>query len=326
MARTPKITVFFTGGTISMTHTANDGSAVPTLTGVDICRAVPELSGFELTNVEFGRFPGPHMSLERMLALSQEIRHALQQDMDGVVITHGTDTIEETAFLLDILHDDPRPVVIVGAMRTSDELSWDGPVNLFSGCLVAGHPNARDRGVMVVMNNTINAASEVTKTYTEAIDTFVSPDTGPLGIVDLQKVIFYRKPVHRTVLPPVTTCKRVELIDATAGTDGLLIDAAVDAGCAGLVVAAMGRGNVPPLMAEAIVRALRRGVPTVVVSRCWGGRVAPVYGYAGGGAQLMASGAIFAPWLNGPKARIALSLALAAGYSDNARLQQLFDW
>jgi L-asparaginase len=241
------------------------------------------------------------------------------------VITHGTDTIEETAYLLDLLHHDPRPVVVVGAMRTSDDLSWDGPVNLFSGCLVAGDRNAVNRGVMVVMNNTINAASEVTKTYTESIDTFVSPDTGPLGIVDLRRVLFYRQPVSRARLPWVKEAKRVELIEATSGSDGVLIDAAVSAGCAGLIIAAMGRGNVPPAMAEAMGRAIKAGVAVVVVSRCWGGRVAPIYGYEGGGARLRDMGAVFAPWLNGPKARIALSLALASGY-DQRRLETLFDW
>ncbi|HET6344237.1 MAG TPA: asparaginase, partial [Myxococcota bacterium] len=302
-----------------------DGSAVPTLTGAQIASAVPELRGFELTHIDFGQLPGPHMTLERVLQLATHVRDALARGADGVVITHGTDTIEETAYLLDLLHHDPRPVVIVGAMRTSDDLSWDGPVNLFSGCLVAGDRTAQNRGVMVVMNNTINAASEVTKTYTEAIDTFVSPDTGPLGIVDLRRVIFYRHPVSRARLPWVDTIRRVELIEATSGCDGLLIDAACDAGCAGLVIAAMGRGNVPPPMFTAIERAIARGVAVVVVSRCWGGRVAPVYGYDGGGARLMASGAVFAPWLNGPKARIALSLALAAGY-DAQRLRVLFDW
>ena len=321
----PKITVFYTGGTISMTHAAVDGTAVPTLTGADICKFVPELQGFQIHNVDFGQLPGPHMALERGLALAQQIQAAVQSGAcDGVVVTHGTDTIEETSFLLDMLHHSPLPVVVVGAMRTSDELSWDGPVNLFSGCLVASDPRARERGVMVVMNNTINAASEVTKTYTEAIDTFVSPDTGPVGIVDLQRVLWYRRPVYRPLLPRVERAARVELIEATAGCDGGLVEAAVSLGAEGLVVAAMGRGNMPPAMADAVYAAMRKGVQVVVVSRCWGGRVAPIYGYPGGGARLLEAGALFAPWLNGPKARIALSLALAAHYS-HAQLRVLFE-
>lgn len=320
----PKITVFFTGGTIGMTHAAKDGSAVPTLTGTDICKFVPDLQGFELHNVDFGQLPGPHMGLERGLALAQQVNAAVNGGAcDGVVITHGTDTIEETTFLLDLLHHSPLPVVVVGAMRTSDELSWDGPVNLFSGCLVASDARGRERGAMVVMNNTVHAASEVTKTYTEAIDTFVSPDTGPMGIVDLKRVLWYRRPVYRALLPPVERTARVELIEATAGCDGGLVEAAVKLGAEGLVIAAMGRGNIPPAMAEAVYAAMRNGVQVVVVSRCWGGRVAPIYGYPGGGARLLEAGALFAPWLNGPKARIALSLALAASYSPG-QLRTLF--
>lgn len=322
----PKICVIFTGGTISMTHDAPDGSAVPTLTGADLCKAVPGLAiDFELTNVEFGRLPGPHMTLERMVALWQHVQHAFAAGADGVVITHGTDTLEETAFFLDMLHHDARPIVMVGAMRTSDDLSWDGPVNLFSACLVAGAPGSWGRGVMVVMNNTINAASEVNKTYTEALDTFVSPEIGPLGVVDMKRVIFYRSPVHRVQLNGFAGAPAlVELVYATAGSDGRMIDAALAMGARGVVVAAMGRGNVPPLMADAIARAISRGIHVVVCSRCWGGRVAPVYGYDGGGAQLLAAGAIFAPWLNPQKARLALSLALSADY-DRIGLAALFD-
>lgn len=312
MTRAAKLTIFFTGGTISMTHAGNDGSAVPTLTGNDICRVIPSLGEFELTNVDFSRLPGPHMTQTRMLELSQRVNEVCANGCDGVVITHGTDTMEETAYLVDLLHHHDTPVVLVGAMRTSDDLSWDGPINLFGACLVASHPEARGRGVMVVMNNTIHAASEVTKTYTEALDTFVSPDTGPLGIIDLNRVYFYRPPVRRALLPVDTRqCARVELVEACAGSDGLLVEAAAQH-AQGLVIAAMGRGNIPPPMFLAVAKAITMGLSVVVVSRCWGGRVAPVYGYDGAGAKLVDAGAMFAPWLNGPKARIALGVALAA--------------
>jgi L-asparaginase len=318
-----KVAVLFTGGTISMTHTGPDGSAVPTLTGDDICRAVPELDEFNLEMHDFGQLPGPHMTPERCFELAARIQQAIRDGCDGVVVTHGTDTIEETAFLLDLLHDTPHPVVIVGAMRTQDDLSWDGPINLFTGCLVAGSPAARDRGVMVVMNNVVHAAGEVTKTYTEALDTFVSPETGPLGVVDLHKILFFRKPVRRRALPFVQRGARVEIIYASASSDGSLVDAAVRLGYSGLVIAAMGRGNVSPAMSEALTNALKSGVHVVITSRCWGGRVAPVYGYPGGGATLLEAGAIFAPWHNAIKARIALSLALGS-YLDSSALRQLF--
>ncbi len=322
----PLISSIFTGGTISMTHDAADGSAVPTLSGRDIQAAVPGLeTRFELDSVQFGSFPGPHMTLERMLELHHCVRQALDRSSVGTLIAHGTDTLEESATLLDLLHDDPRPVVFVGAMRTKDDLSWDGPVNLFGACLVAGSPLARERGVMVTMNNTIHAATEVTKTYTEAIDTFVTPDYGPLGVIELGQVRFYRSPLRRRTLPVPKQIPTVHVIEAVAGSDGSILRAAAETGgCQGLVVAAMGRGNLPPAMAEVMAELCQSGLPVVVTSRCWGGHVAPVYGYPGGGARLLDAGAIFAPWLTAPKARIWLALALAAGLGRDD-LRKLFD-
>jgi L-asparaginase len=330
----PRITMIFTGGTISMEHATRDGPAVPALTGADIRAAVPGLeTEFELESIEFGSYPGPHMSLPRMLELREAACAAIRRGALGVVIAHGTDTLEESAFLLDVLHDAAEPVVFVGAMRTRDELSWDGPVNLFNGCLVAADPAARNRGVMVAMNATVHAAAEVTKTYTEAIDTFVTPDYGPQGVVELGRVIFYRQPVRRVRVAnkwlasakPGTPLPRVEFIEASAGSDGALVAAAANLpGIAGLVIGAMGRGNLPPPMAAAVTDVIKSGLPVVICSRCWGGRVAPVYGYEGGGARLLAAGAVFSPWLGGIKARIALTLALAAGMNRD-ELLHLFD-
>jgi L-asparaginase len=321
--KSARVAVLFTGGTISMTHTGPDGTAIPTLTGDEICSAVPELDEFNLELHDVGQLPGPHMSPEICIELAARVQQVIRDGCDGVVITHGTDTIEETAFLLDMLHVSAHPVALVGAMRTQDELSWDGPVNLFSGCLVAASAAGRNHGVMVVMNNVIHAASEVVKTYTESLDTFVSPDVGALGFIDRNEVTFYRQPVHRQTLPPTQRLGRVEIIYASASSDGSLVDAAVRQGFNGLVVAAMGRGNVTPAMAEALLYALKSGVHVVVCSRCWAGRVAPVYGYAGGGATLLEAGAIFAPWYNPLKARIALSLVLGA-HLDMAAMRAFF--
>lgn len=307
-----------------MTH-APSGAIVPTLKSQDLACAVPVLEEtFQLKSIDFGQFPGPHMNFERVLELAAQVRAEFQAGAAGVVIAHGTDTLEENAFLLDLLHDDERPVVFVGAMRARDELSWDGPVNLFSSCLVASHPAARGRGVLVVMNNTIHAASEVTKTYTEALDTFVSPNAGPLGVIDRYQPLFYRSALRRIHIPNPQEFSYVELLEANVGNQGKLVDFCVEAGCKGLVVSAMGRGNVPPLMAEALARALEKGVKVVITSRCWGGRVAPLYGYFGGGANLLEMGALFAPWYNPPKARIILGLALAAGFDDQ-KLRDIFD-
>lgn len=326
MSDNKRITIIYTGGTISMTHSGQSGSAVPALSGRDIARFVPTLdTSFDLEHTDFERLPSPHVHPARMGDLRDRVERALLEGADGVVIAHGTDTLEESAFFLDLTVRTSHPVVFVGAMRTSDELSWDGPVNLFSACMVAASPVARDHGVMVVMNNTINAASEVTKSFTEAIDTFVSPEYGPLGTVQDDTVLMYRMPVRRMrIAIGDAAFARTDIITSYAGADGALIDAAVAAGARGLVVNAMGKGNLPPLMAEACTRAIGRGVCVVITSRCWGGRVAPIYGYAGGGRRLLEAGCLFAPWYNAQKARIALGLALAAG-ADDIALRELFD-
>lgn len=288
--------------------------AVPTLTGLDILRDVPGLDAFCKPDVyDFGQMPGPHVTPSRMLDLSRLVARAVSDNFDGVVITHGTDTLEESAFLLDLLHVSDKPVVLVGAMRTSSMLSWDGPINLYQACQVAAHPGARERGVMVVMNQTINAAAEVTKTYTEALDTYQSPDTGPMGIIDGKQVLFFRPPVFRRRIKTDRLEPAVGLVLAAAGMDGGVINYLAGRGDKAIVIEALGRGNLPPTMAQAATQAVKSGVLVVLTSRCLGGRVSPTYGYEGGGARLKDAGLLFAPGLPGHKARLLLMAALGAG-------------
>ncbi|MCC7508890.1 MAG: asparaginase [Planctomycetes bacterium] len=308
----PGLKLIFTGGTISMRDDAGRG-AVPVLSGDELLKDVPGLSSFCSVQVEdFGQLPGPHMTPARMFELSDRVQAALVNH-DGVVITHGTDTLEETATLLDLRHTGDKPVVLVGAMRTSSQLSWDGPINLYQGCRVAADSRARGRGVMVVMNSTVFAASEVTKTYTDAIDTFQSPDVGPLGLFDGDELRLHRYPVARKSLVGGRLELRVGLVVASAGDDGSLIDSCIKRGDQGLVIEAMGRGNLPPPMAAAARRAVEAGVVTVLTSRCWGGRVSGTYGYEGGGARLRELGLVFAPGIPGHKARMIVMAALGAG-------------
>ncbi|MBX3461127.1 MAG: asparaginase [Planctomycetes bacterium] len=306
-----RLQLIFTGGTISMRDTPQ--GAVPVLSGDELLRDVPGLERFCQVDVhDFGQLPGPHMTPARMWELSKQVQAALATH-DGVVITHGTDTLEETAGLLDLRHTGDKPVVLVGAMRTSSQLSWDGPINLYQGCRVAADPRAIGRGVIVVMNSTVFAASEVTKTYTDALDTFQSPDVGPLGMFDGDDLRLHRMPAARKSLVGERLETRVGLVVASAGDDGGLIDHCVARGDKGLVIEAMGRGNLPPPMASAAERALNDGVLVVLTSRCWGGRVSATYGYEGGGARLRDMGLVFAPGVPGHKARIIAMAALGAG-------------
>ncbi|MFL6213786.1 MAG: asparaginase [Blastocatellia bacterium] len=320
-----RLAIFFTGGTISMKFDPVIGAAVPALSGreiLDLARGAEDVAGVEV--IEFGRFPGPHMTLAHMMSLASEVRAALErQDVDGVVITHGTDTLEETAYLLDLTTASEKPVVMVGALRNSSEMGWDGPPNLLSAMRVAAADSARGLGVLVVMNDTILAAGEATKTHTEAFDAFQSPDFGPLGVVDRGEVIIRRAPCARQHLPVSEIVEPVFLIKLAAGVDSTLIDAAIDAGARGLVIEALGRGNVPPATLPAIRRAVAAGLPVVLVSRCLRGRVFDSYGYEGGGKQLRGLGVIFSNFLNGQKARIKLSLALSLT-RDLAEIKALF--
>jgi L-asparaginase len=320
-----RLAIFFTGGTISMKFDPVIGAAVPALSGreiLDLARGAEEVAGVEV--VEFGRFPGPHMTLARMMSLAAEVRTALErQDVDGVVITHGTDTLEETAYLLDLTTASDKPVVLVGALRNSSEMGWDGPPNLLSAMRVAAAGAARGLGVLVVMNDTILAASEATKTHTEAFDAFQSPDFGPLGVVDRGEVFICRAPCARQHLPASEIAEPVFLIKLAAGCDSTLIEAAIDANARGLVIEALGRGNVPPATLPAIRRAIAADLPVVLVSRCLRGRVFDSYGYEGGGKPLRGLGVIFTNFLNGQKARIKLSLALSLT-RDLAEIRNLF--
>src|SRR5205085_265933 len=239
-----RLAIVFTGGTISMKYDPAIGGAVPALSGreiLDLVQGVDEVADAEV--IEFGRYPGPHMTLPRMMELSSVVRATLErEDIVGGVVTHGTDTLEETAYLLDLTTASDKPVVLVGAMRNSSEMGWDGPPNLLSAMRVAASESARGLGVLVVMNDTVLAASEATKTHSESFDAFQSADFGPLGFVDRGEVIIRRLTIKRQHLPATKIVEPVFLIKLAAGCDSTLIDAAIDAGGRGLVIEALGRG------------------------------------------------------------------------------------
>jgi len=200
--------------------------------------------------------------------------------------------------------------VVVGAMRNSSELGYDGPSNLAAAVCTVISPDSANKGVLVVMNNEINAASEVTKTNTLRLNTFQSLEFGALGIVDNDEVIFHREVVHRQVLQPNELEEQVALIKCVAGMDHQLIDFCIAQGNKGIILEAMGRGNVPPAMMPGKRRAVAEEIIVVMVSRCPTGRVLGTYGYEGGGKELRGLGVIFGGDLPGQKARIKLMLAL----------------
>ncbi|HKF54195.1 MAG TPA: asparaginase [Blastocatellia bacterium] len=321
-----RVAIYFTGGTISMKYDPHIGAAVPILSGEEIVASVPELSSIaDYEIIDFGRYPGPHMTPQRMMELSDLVRQELARtDIDGVAITHGTDTLEETAYLLDLTVDNQKPVAVTGAMRNSSETGWDGPANLMAAVRVAASSEARGLGTMVVMNETILAAADVSKTATESFDAFESPDFGPIGVIDKGRVIIRRMPLNRSFVNTSQIMDRVFLIKVASGSDSTLIEACLGAGARGLVIEAMGRGNVPPGCVTGITTAISTGVPVIMVSRCQRGRVYDSYGYPGGGKQLKILGVISGGFLNGQKARIKLALALSLT-TDAAEIRKLFE-
>jgi L-asparaginase len=311
------IVLLFTGGTISMRHDPVSGGAVPTLRGKDILALTPGIDQIaDLEIDDWGAFPGPHMTVERMWALRGRIvEHLARPDVDGVVVTHGTDALEESAYLVARSVSSDKPVVFTGAMRTSSDLGWDGPANLGAAVRVATSPAARGTGVLVVMADRVFAGLDVTKTHTHKLESFDSPGLGPLGVVDDGHVIFRRAlPALANVLAPPKLADPVDIIFTYSGADSHLLDASRDR-AVGVVIAAMGRGNVPPTMVDGIDRFVAEDKPVVITSRALRGRVGCTYGYPGGGRRLAERGAIFAGARRPQQARIDVMLALGAGMS-----------
>jgi L-asparaginase len=315
------IGILFTGGTISMKMDPSVGAAVPAFGAADILAEVPGLDAIADVEAEdFSRLPGPHVTPEQMWRLARRASAWLDRpDIDGLVITHGTDTIEETAFLLDLVLLSEKPVVLVGAMRTVSDPGWDGPANLIAAVRVAASPAARGQGVLVVMDDHILPAREVRKVHTESSSSFATPEFGPLGQVDAGVVRFRRQALARpdwrqaTAEPGLRVEKletRVGLLQVYTGMDDSVVRALTAGPNAGLAVVAFGRGNVPPGVMPALEAAVQHGMLITVSSRCVAGRVSPRYGYDGGGMQLKRIGAVLAGELSGAKARLLQMVAL----------------
>ena len=323
----PVCQVITTGGTIAMKIDPVKNAPVPALTGEELLASVPELAKVaRIRVVSLFNIPSGDMDPERWVATRKAVVTAMASDeVVGVVVTHGTDTMEETAYFLDLTVPGDKPVILVGAQRNASERDFDGARNLLNAARICVAPEARGKGVMIALNDKINAAREATKTQTSDVETFKSGDYGLLGVVDQNRVIFARAPTRRQFVPLTgARLPRVDIISMYAGADGTLLRAAVGAGSKGVVVQAVGLGNVNIPLYEAIKDAVGRGVVVVVSTRVPNGRVLPVYGNRGGGQTLKEAGAVFADNLSPQKARVLLMLALQ-NTSKPSEIQQLFD-
>jgi L-asparaginase len=305
-----RIVIVTTGGTIAMRADAQAGGAVPSLGAADLAAAIPS----ELATIrteEFCNLPSAHFTVEQIWKLSRRVAElAADEDVDGVIVTHGTDTLEESAYLCDLTIDSLKPIVFTGAMRTASEVGYEGYANLAAAVRVAASEDACGLGTLVVMDDKVHAARDVTKTHTTALDTFQSREYGPLGFVDFGGVVIGSKPLLREFIPATRLEPNVHLLKLTIGMGTELLELIVEAKTRGVVLEGLGGGRVPPQWLPVIARTVQQGIPIVVTARVGAGRAVDRYGYAGAHRDLVERGCWFAQGLNGQKARIKLMAAL----------------
>ncbi|HDG9869442.1 TPA: asparaginase [Staphylococcus aureus] len=316
--------VIHTGGTISMSQDQSNkvvtNDTNPISMHQDVINQYAQIDELNPFNV-----PSPHMTIQHVKQLKDIILEAVTNKYyDGFVITHGTDTLEETAFLLDLILGIEQPVVITGAMRSSNEIGSDGLYNYISAIRVASDEKARHKGVMVVFNDEIHTARNVTKTHTSNTNTFQSPNHGPLGVLTKDRVQFHHMPYRQQALENVNDKLNVPLVKAYMGMPGDIFSFYSREGIDGMVIEALGQGNIPPSALEGIQQLVSLNIPIVLVSRSFNGIVSPTYAYDGGGYQLAQQGFIFSNGLNDPKARLKLLVALSNNL-DKAEIKSYFE-
>jgi len=314
-----RVVVFGLGGTIAMTASASGGVS-PSLSAEQLLAAVPGLdrSGIDLTVVDFRRLPGASLTFADLIALSDAVDDRFDEGADGAVVIQGTDTIEETAYLLDLLHAGTQPVVVTGAMRSPIQAGPDGPANLLAAIQVAASADFRGQGVLVVLGDQIHAARRVRKTHTTSPAAFQSPDGGPLGQLIEGTPRLLNRLDHRTVVPAAADTSsqpRVALVTVSFGDNGVLLHG-LSGRVDGLVVAAFGAGHVPDRLVPALAD-LAREVPVVLASRTGSGPVlASTYAFPGSESDLLAHRLIRGGFLHPVKSRLLLHTLLAAGADD----------
>lgn len=307
-----KVIVITTGGTIAMKYDAATKGLVPAVSGEDLIEAVPALKDIaEIEVIEFSNVPSGHVTPQMMLQLAQLADEKSQaDDVAGIVITHGTDTMEETAYVLSLACSTEKPVCITGAMRGASDMGYDGPANILAAVMTAACEKAGGRGALLIFNDEIHSASKVTKGHTVSCSTFVSPGSGPVGYVYHDGVVFTGRDEKVEKIKADKIADDVALLKVYAGMDDFFFKYAADKPVSGLVVEAVGCGNVPPAVMEGIAYVRSKNIPVVLASRTGIGRVAPFYSYLGSAGSMKKYNLLYAGGLTGIKARIKLMLAL----------------
>ncbi len=322
----PRIRILSTGGTI-VAKKAPSGELKPALSARELIEQIPEASDFADIEVEdFTRVHSIAVTLKIMNQLATRIKEIFDRgEAEGVVVTHGTDTLEETAAFLTLAIPRGRPVVVTGAMRSPSLVSTDGPINLLNSIRVAASHQAYDLGALVVLNDRIHLASEVTKRHTSNVETFWSPDYGPVGSVIESRVVIGRTPkAYPPTMPVEAIAARVELLKLSADPGDVFLRAATAERLDGLVLEGTGGGHVPPQLLDGLGEALKSGMVIVLSSRSPEGQLLhDTYTVEGGEVYLRNQGVLFSEW-NGQKSRIRLALALSVT-RDREELRNLIE-
>lgn len=314
----PKLAIAALGGTVSMQSRTPGEGVVPSVTGETLRDSVPELAKLAQVTVEtLGLLPSASLDFEFLLSVLSWAKLQIAQGAVGVVITQGTDTLEEAAAFFDYLWDHDEPLVLTGAMRSAADPGADGPANLLDACRVALAANSRRRGVQVVMNGQIHAASSVRKIDSLALQAFSSPIVGPAGMLVENSVRYLRQPTQRKTLPlPQHTAHKIALLEATLSADDLLLSNLLALGYDGLVIAGFGAGHVPGNWAQ-VIETIAGKIPVIIATRTGSGSTAQsTYGFVGGEMDLIRKGASMAGFLCPRKARILLWLLVGCEQQD----------
>jgi L-asparaginase len=316
MATRSRVAVFSTGGSIASIRGAN-GAASPNLTAEQLVTAVPQLAAVaEVEAFRFRQVASSELTVADVIALAERIGSVIAGGAAGALVTQGTNTLEETSFALDLLWQRDEPVVLTGAMRNPELPGTDGPANLLASAVVAASPLARGLGAVVVFNDEVHLPLFVRKTHTTNPATFCSPQAGPIGWITEHRLRIALRPAvrhHIAIRRVPDAVPPVALVKVTLGDDGRLLTAVDTLGYKGLVIEATGGGHVPRAMVEPLA-ALAQKMPVILSSRTGAGEVLRnTYGFPGSETDLLSRGLIHGGMLDGPKARLLLTLLLLAG-------------
>lgn len=320
------IKIITTGGTIAATKQENSDSVVAAIKGDSLIATIKnQLPQVELSIDDFCTMDSAAFTLPLAFSLAKRIDETLKmQDCDGVVVTHGTDTMEESAFLCDLVVNSPKPVIFTGAQRNASQSDSDGPRNIVDAILTAQSDKAYDLGTLIAFEHDLHAAREVSKTHSYRVDTFRSAGFGKIGSIEFGAVNIWRKPMMRRHIDTAKIEDKIGFIKLAMGISPDYLIYSAEKGMKGIVIEAFGLGNAPDGFAAAVKTLTDKNIPVIIASRCCEGRTMPVYGGDSGGVSLSKAGAIFSGSLSGVKSRIALACLLGNG-ATRQTIEQYFD-